>query len=188
MEKVNLAELRKRRIDSFVDSIPEELRFDESNPQSHAYKGLSLINLLPKNKSVLIYMMKEEEEEITPGGLIIPKLQQESMVNDRTDVSSYYGFIIAAAPDTVWYTDQVTEKSVPYRAGDICMYAKHRETYVRFGGKNLIMASEFDVWGIVPDNAYYNYVFDAKADVFKNLRYRLKSNQEILDRENPELK
>ena len=183
MENKNLAELRKKRVDSFVNTIPEMLRFDPSNPQSQDYLNLSLINLLPKNRCVLITQVKEEQ--VTEGGIYMPSIEQEAMVNDRTDVSSYFGMIIAASPDAIWYEKPNGEK-VPYQPGDLCIYAKHRETYVRYGTHNFIMCSDFDIWGVIPDNAYYEYVFDAKADVFHNLRSRVKSKQDILDRENPE--
>jgi len=185
MSKVDLVELRKKRIDSFMDTIPKELHFDATAEQAFNWIGQSLINYLPKSKSVIIIPIKESEEEVTKGGIIVPKFEQEAMLNDRTQVSSYYGMIIAAAPDTLWYTTRSGE-AVPYKPGDLCTYAKHRETYMRYGMKNMVMVSEFDIWGIIPENAYYQYVFDAKADVFHNLRYRVKSKQEILDRENPE--
>jgi co-chaperonin GroES (HSP10) len=165
-----------------MDTIPKELWFDPENEQAKDYNGHSLINLLPKNKSLLIVKMKEDQQ--TDGGIFIPDIEQETLVNDRTDVSSYFGMIVAASPDTTWY--EKDGQKIPYRAGDICIYAKHRETYVRFGLKTLTMVSEFDIWGIVPDNAYHEYVFDAKGDVFRNLRNRVISKEQVEDRENPE--
>lgn len=174
--------LKQKRVQSWLDTVPEELRFDSDNPQSKDYEGLSLINLLPKNKSVLITPVKEEV--VTDAGLFIPTIEQESLVNDRTEVSSYFGMIIASSPDTTWYQDE-NGKNVPYRAGDLCIYAKHRETHVRYGMKKLVMCSEFDIWGIIPENGYYEYVFDAKDDVFKNIRHQIKSQEEIEEREKP---
>jgi len=180
--KKDYQKLKQTRIDSWLKEFPEELQYDPENEDSKDYKGLTLINLLPKNKSLFIVPVKEEM--VTEAGILLPVTEQKTLLNDRVDASSYFGMIIASSPDSVWYMKD--GKNVPYPCGALCVYAKHRETYVRFGGRSLTMVSDFDIWGIIPDNAFYDYVFDAKGDVFSNLRGRVLTDEDIKNRENPE--
>lgn len=159
---------RELRIEQWLQSLHKDLHFDPTKDQNKHFIGRSLINYCPSNKHVLIAPINIEME--TEAGLLIPKkIDQETLVDKRTESSNYIGMIISAAPDAIWY--RFEGKEYPYIPGDLCTYTRHRETFIEFGTKQLLMVTEFDVFAIIPDNLYYNFGFDARGDAFQSMRH-----------------
>lgn len=166
---------RENRIAGFLKKLPEELHFMPTDEYGEEYRGRTLIQYIPGNKQIIIYPLNQAKK--TKGGLSILEFDQEAPVDKRSDSSSYYGMIVSAAPDAIHHSGK------PFNAGDICLFAKQRETFIDYGPIKLLMIGQFDCWGIVPENLYYNYQFDAKGDVYQNIRYMFTTAEKIKEKE-----
>lgn len=178
-KQLDTDESRRLRISSWLSTLNEALHYDKDNEQNQDYAGLSLINFNCLNQHLLIAPIKCEM--VTDAGIVLLKRpDQETLIDKRTAVSNYFGMIVSAAPDAKMFDK---DKQKQFVAGDICIYAKHRETFIEFGTKLLTMVSMFDVWGVIPDNLYYNFQFDAYGDAYQQTRYKIKSAQQQKEEE-----
>ena len=175
VEKFENQSGRDSRIGSFLSLLPNELLW-KNQKGFEDFEGRSLINACPTNKNILLIPLNIEEE-VTQTGIIKVHKEQDNLINKNTDTANFFGMIVSAAPDAYWFGE------TPFNIGDIVIYAKHRETHVEFGGQNLLMISQHDVWAVVPDNAYYDFQFTATGDIYQNIRYKLTKNEDIIKRE-----
>lgn len=166
---------RENRIDGFLKKLPKELHFSPTDEYGEEYRDRTLIQFVPSNKQLIIYPLNQAKK--TKSGISILEFDQEAPVDKRSDSSSYYGMIVSAAPDALHHNDK------PFNAGDICLFAKQRETYIDYGPIKLLLIGQYDCWGIVPENLYYNYQFDAKGDVYQNIRYMFTTAEAIKEKE-----
>ena len=94
------------------------------------------ISLKPLGNRVIIE--PSEQEEITPGGIVLPETAKEKPQK---------GKILSIGPGE--RDEKGTRVPMDVKAGDVVLYAKYAGTEIKVDGKKLLILKESDLLAIV---------------------------------------
>ncbi|HDM75425.1 MAG TPA: co-chaperone GroES [Deltaproteobacteria bacterium] len=94
------------------------------------------MNLKPLNDRVIVKRMEEEEK--TPGGIIIPATAKEK---------PYQGKVLAVGPGKV--TEEGTKIPTEVKEGDKVLFSRYAGTEVKVDGEELLIMREDDILAVI---------------------------------------
>ncbi len=101
-----------------------------------AKKSESKVNIRPLHDRVIVRRL--EEEERTPGGIVIPDTAKEKPIQ---------GEVIAVGRGKLLENGEIRPLDV--KPGDRVLFGKYAGTEVKIGGEELLVMREEDIMGVI---------------------------------------